>query len=42
MFYGDRSAMLKDPYGHIRVFLTHLESLTPEEIGRRGTKLLRG
>ncbi|MFC4913508.1 VOC family protein [Actinomadura gamaensis] len=34
-FHGDRTAMLKDPYGHIWIFLTHLEDLPPEEITRR-------
>ncbi|MFE9701885.1 VOC family protein [Streptomyces sp. NPDC005930] len=42
MFYGDRSAMLRDPFGHIWVFLTHIETLTPEEISRRGNELLQG
>jgi len=32
MFYGDRTAMLEDPYGHIWVLLTHVEDLSPEEI----------
>ncbi|HEX4816232.1 MAG TPA: VOC family protein [Nonomuraea sp.] len=40
MFYGDRSAMLRDPFGHVWVFLTHVEDLPPEEIARRGTALL--
>lgn len=35
MFYGDRTAMLEDPYGHVWVFLTHLEDLTPDEIVER-------
>lgn len=34
-FHGDRTAMLRDPFGHVWVFLTHLEDLTPEEITRR-------
>ncbi|MFD3523365.1 VOC family protein [Streptomyces sp. NPDC058653] len=34
-FHGDRTAILRDPYGHVWVFLTHLEDLTPEEITRR-------
>ncbi|WET81562.1 VOC family protein [Amycolatopsis sp. QT-25] len=40
MFYGARSAMLKDPFGHVWVFLTHTEDLSAEEITRRGTDLL--
>ncbi len=40
MFYGDRTIMLRDPFGHIWVFLTHKEDLPPEEVARRGTELL--
>jgi PhnB protein len=40
MFYGDRTIMLKDPYGHLWVFLTHLENIPVAEIVRRGTELL--
>jgi PhnB protein len=32
MFYGDRMVMLKDPYGHIWVFLQHMQDLSPDEI----------
>ncbi|NEC13715.1 VOC family protein [Streptomyces sp. SID8014] len=34
-FHGDRTAMLRAPYGHLWIFLTHLEDLTAEEIARR-------
>ncbi|MER6302330.1 VOC family protein [Kitasatospora sp. NPDC001539] len=40
-FHGDRTAILKDPYGHVWVFLTHLEDLTPQEVARRARELLR-
>ncbi|GGV31085.1 glyoxalase [Actinomadura cremea] len=40
MFYGARSSMLRDPFGHLWVFLTHTEDLSSEEIARRGTELL--
>jgi PhnB protein len=40
MFYGDRMAMLKDPFGHIWVLLTHQMHMTPEEIKRNAEKLL--
>jgi PhnB protein len=40
MFYGARTVMLKDPFGHLWVFLTHTEDLSVEEIARRGTELL--
>jgi PhnB protein len=32
MFYGDRMGMLKDPFGHIWVLLTHQHDLSPEKI----------
>lgn len=38
-FHGDRTTMMKDPYGHIWVFLTHLEDLTPDEVARRAREL---
>ena len=40
MFYGDRAAMLRDPFGHVWVFLTHQEDLSPDEIVARGDALL--
>jgi PhnB protein len=41
MFYGDRMAMLEDPFGHIWVLLTHLEDIAPEEIKKRGEAILK-
>jgi PhnB protein len=40
MFYGDRTIMLRDPFGHVWVFLTHREDLPTEEIVARGRALL--
>jgi PhnB protein len=34
-FYGDRSGMVADPYGHVWTIATHKEDLTPDEINRR-------
>jgi len=34
-FYGDRSGTLIDPFGHKWTLATHIEDVTPEEIGRR-------
>jgi PhnB protein len=34
-FYGDRSGTLIDPFGHKWTIATHIEDVTPEEIGRR-------
>ncbi|MFC5185504.1 VOC family protein [Actinomadura harenae] len=41
MFYGARQVMLRDPFGHLWVFLTHTEDLSSEEIARRGTELFK-
>lgn len=41
MFYGARQTMLRDPFGHLWVFLTQAEDLTPQETARRGNALLR-
>ncbi|MET7927450.1 VOC family protein [Streptomyces sp. NPDC005349] len=38
-FHGDRTAILRDPFGHVWVFLTHLEDLTPDEVARRARDL---
>lgn len=34
-FHGDRTAILRDPSGHVWVFLTHREDLSGEELARR-------
>jgi PhnB protein len=34
-FYGDRSATLRDPFGHKWTIATHVEDVTPEEMERR-------
>jgi PhnB protein len=34
-FYGDRSGTIEDPYGHTWHVSTHVEDLSPEEIGKR-------
>ncbi|WP_420037558.1 VOC family protein [Streptomyces sp. cg28] len=39
-FHGDRTAILRDPSGHVWVLLTHVEDLTPEEVARRARELL--
>jgi PhnB protein len=35
MFHGDRTVILKDPPGHMWVFLTHLEDVSQEELRHR-------
>ena len=34
-FYGDRMGMLTDPFGHQWAIGTHIEDVSPEEMGRR-------
>ena len=34
-FYGDRSAMLIDPFGHMWSVATHVEDVSPEEMRKR-------
>ena len=34
-FYGDRSGTFIDPFGHKWTIATHIEDVSPEEIGRR-------
>jgi PhnB protein len=34
-FYGDRSGMLEDPFGHRWTLATHVEDVSPEEMERR-------
>jgi PhnB protein len=36
MFWGDRYGKVTDPFGHEWAIATHIEDLTPEEIGKRG------
>ncbi len=31
-FYGDRTGMIEDPFGHVWLIATHIEDLSPEEI----------
>jgi len=40
-FYGDRSGMLEDPFGHAWSIATHKEDLTPDEISRRFQELMK-
>ncbi len=34
-FYGDRSATLEDPFGHVWTISTHKEDVSPDEMERR-------
>lgn len=35
MFHGDRTVILRDPAGHLWVFLTHIEDVSEDELRRR-------
>ena len=39
-FYGDRSGVLTDPFGHVWSLATHVEDVSPEEMDRRYRELL--
>lgn len=38
-FYGDRSGQFLDPFGHRWSIASHIEDLSPEEIGDRAKKM---
>lgn len=40
-FYGDRSASVKDPYGHLWFLATHKEDLTEEQIRERAQAMFQ-
>ena len=37
-FYGDRSGLLTDPFGHKWYVATHIEDVSPEEMKRRASE----
>ncbi len=39
-FYGERSGMIRDPFGHEWLLGGHLEDVSPEEMQRRYTALM--
>ncbi|MFJ6795319.1 VOC family protein [Streptomyces sp. NPDC091268] len=41
-FHGDRTAILRDPSGHLWVFLTHLEDLAAQEVEDRLSRSVAG
>lgn len=40
-FYGDRSATLEDPFGHVWTVATHIEDVSPEEMDRRMKEMMK-
>jgi PhnB protein len=41
-FYGDRLGSIVDPFGHLWHISTHVEDVSPEEIGRRSAAMVQG
>ena len=41
-FYGDRLGSIVDPFGHLWHISTHVEDVSPEEIGRRAAAMAKG
>lgn len=41
-FYGDRSATVEDPYGHVWTIATHVEDVSLEEMRRRAAEHHKG
>ena len=42
MFWGDRYAMVKDPFGHGWAIATHVEDVSPEECEARAKQAMPG
>ena len=41
-FYGDRSGMFEDPFGHSWSVATHVEDVPPEELEKRAAAAMSG
>jgi PhnB protein len=41
-FYGDRTARMLDPFGHLWVAATHIEEVSPEEMNTRFQAMMGG
>lgn len=41
-FYGDRSATLQDPFGHVWTVATHVEDVSDDELKRRMDEMMQG
>lgn len=41
MFWGDRYGRLTDPFGHSWSLATHVEDVSPEEMGRRAREAMK-
>jgi PhnB protein len=38
-FYGDRNGFFQDPFGHLWGIATHVEDVSPQEMGERMKKM---
>ena len=41
-FYGDRTGMFEDPFGHRWSVATHVEDVAPDEMARRAAEMMGG
>ncbi len=41
-FYGDRTGMFEDPFGHRWSVATHVEDVAPDEMERRAAEMMGG
>lgn len=41
-FYGDRSCLILDPFGHLWDLATHIEDVSPEEMAKRSAEAMGG
>lgn len=41
-FYGERTCLFKDPFGHSWNVATHIEDVAPEELQRRAAEMGKG
>ena len=41
-FYGDRTGLFEDPFGHRWSVATHIEDVSPEEMQRRAAEMMGG
>ncbi len=41
-FYGDRLGQFEDPFGHHWSIATHVEDVSPEEMGKRAAEAMSG
>lgn len=41
-FYGDRSGAFVDPFGHKWIVASHVEDVSPEEMGKRAAQAMGG